>query len=112
MGPSNLQTFENARVIPLSFKKFFPTKNDSKTFTNSHDQKGRVWIYLHSTTRALENALEDIAHVIIDQSSMVIHAFSTTGRQVNINYTNPLELHRGIQRCTAWLPSERILMKM
>lgn len=30
MGPSNLQTFENAQVIPNTYKKISPQKNRQK----------------------------------------------------------------------------------
>lgn len=80
-------------------------------FNNSHHQKGRVWVYLHSTARALENVVEQISYVIIDQSAMVIHAFSTDGKQVNLQYSNQESLREGIDKCERWLPRENILIQ-
>lgn len=54
--------------------------------------------------------MEQISYVIVDQSSLIISAFSTTGKQVNLQFTNDYELVIAVQRCAAWLPNNRILM--
>jgi len=59
----------------------------------------------------LEYVVEQVSYVIIDQSSMVISAFSTSGKQVNITYNTQVEFLQGMVKCTAWLPTERILSK-
>jgi len=56
--------------------------------------------------------VEEISYVIIDQSSMEIHAFSTNGRQVTITYKKYDEFLYGISKCEKWLPHGRILSKV
>ena len=53
--------------------------------------------------------MEQIDHVIIEHGSMCIYATSNHGRQVRVQFQNPYEFMQGIQKCSSWLPSERIL---
>jgi len=53
--------------------------------------------------------VEQVSHVIIDQSAMMIFAFSNSGRQVNLQFNNEYELMVAIHKCSNWLPNDRIL---
>jgi hypothetical protein len=59
----------------------------------------------------LENAVENVSYVIVDQGAMVIHAFSTNGRQVNLQFDDFYSFTVAIHKCAKWLPSGKILTK-
>ena len=55
--------------------------------------------------------MENVSYVIVDQGAMVIHAFSTNGRQVNLQFDNFYSFTVAIHKCAKWLPSGKILTK-
>jgi hypothetical protein len=59
----------------------------------------------------LENALENVSYVIVDQGAMVIHAFSTNGRQVNLQFDDFYSFTVALHKCGRWLPAGKILTK-
>lgn len=56
--------------------------------------------------------MEEISYVIIDESILMICAFSSFGRQLNIQYNNYPEFLHGKSRCSSWLPRNKILKKL
>jgi len=55
--------------------------------------------------------VEEISYVIVDESIFVIYAFSTLGRQLNIQYHTYPEFLHGRSRCSSWLPPNKIIIK-